>query len=165
MASIKDIRFKATFDDKDVTTRLDKIDNKGRAVGKDLSASFQKVSKSTGMFSESLKNAFAGIGLLYAFKKALDFSIEAKNAARDAVEIRSKFDQVFISLADGANKLADSFAQSFGIAGTTARELLASTGDLLVGFGFTEAIGSEYGKAGKFACTGFGFIPEFCGWC
>ncbi len=89
-------------------------------------------------FSNTFKKAFVAAGGIIAFKKLLDFGLEAKNIARDAEEIRSKFNTVFSSLQSDANKLADNFAKNFGIAGTTARELLGQTGNLLVGFGFTE---------------------------
>src|SRR5690554_1029718 len=78
------------------------------------------------------------IGVLYSLKRAWDFALDAKNLARDADEIRSKFDQVFISIKEGANEIADSFSKNFGLAGSTARDLLSQTGDLLIGFGFTE---------------------------
>lgn len=61
-----------------------------------------------------------------------------KNAARDAEETRSKFATVFSSLGVNAEKTADTFAKNFGLAGTSARQLLGDTGDILVGFGFTE---------------------------
>lgn len=93
------------------------------------------VEKSIGSMA---KGAFAGAVSFYALKKAMDFTIIAKNAARDAIEIRSKFDAVFRDMTGKANKMADSLAASFGLAGTTARELLGNTADLLTGFGFAQ---------------------------
>lgn len=104
----------------------------------------EKRSKKAGKVSGSgFSSAFAigmakALGILYAFKKAFDFAVQAKNAARDAQETGNKFDTVFSSMTRRANAMADSFAASFGLAGSTARELLGNTGDLLVGFGFTE---------------------------
>lgn len=106
---------------------------------KDLKQKLDKDAEKIGnSFSDKLKKGLMIGGSIIAFKKLLDFGLEAKNAARDAEEIRSKFDTVFISLKDGANKVADNFAKNFGLAGTTARDLLGQTGNLLVGFGFTE---------------------------
>jgi hypothetical protein len=106
---------------------------------RDLKQKLDKDAEKIGnSFTEKLKKGLMIGGSIIAFKKLLDFGLEAKNAARDAEEIRSKFDTVFISLKDGANKVADNFAKNFGLAGTTARDLLGQTGNLLVGFGFTE---------------------------
>lgn len=95
--------------------------------------------KKTGTgFGEAFKRAFAGLGIAIALKKIFDFTIILKNAARDGIEIRSKFDTVFSSMVEGANKVADAFSKEFKLAGATTRDLLGATGDLLVGFGFTE---------------------------
>jgi hypothetical protein len=59
------------------------------------------------------------------------------NAASDATETASKFNQVFDTVEGKANKVADEFSKSFGVAGSTARQMIGDTGDLLVGFGFT----------------------------
>lgn len=102
----------------------------------------EKVSGEFGKVDKSLvsmaKTALASIGAMYALKKAMDFAIAAKNAARDATEIRSKFDAVFKDMTVKANKMADGLASSFGLAGTTARKLLGDTADLLTGFGFAQ---------------------------
>lgn len=60
-----------------------------------------------------------------------------KNAARDAVETRSKFNTVFRDVAKESQAAADQLAKDFGLSGTKARQLLGDTGDLLSGFGFT----------------------------
>ncbi len=96
----------------------------GKKVGKDFGSSFK-----SGLLA-------AGIGI--ALKKAFDFSIILKNVARDGEEIRSKFDTVFESMVAGANRVADAFSKEFKLADITTRELLGATGDLLVGFGFSE---------------------------
>lgn len=89
-------------------------------------------------FSKILKKAILAGGAIFVFRKALDISREAKNLARDAEEISSKFDTVFSGIKSKANSMADNFAKNFGLAGSTARELLSDTGDLLVGFEFAE---------------------------
>lgn len=59
-------------------------------------------------------------------------------AASDAEETQNKFNVVFRSIEGDANRMADGFAKDFGVANSTAREMLSSTGDLLTGFNFTE---------------------------
>lgn len=61
-----------------------------------------------------------------------------KDAARDAVEIESKFDVVFSSIGIKASAAANKLAESYGMAGSTAKELMSGTGDILSGFGFTQ---------------------------
>ena len=85
----------------------------------------------------SIRNV--GLGMTAAV--TLPFALAARSAANfaaEAVETRSKFATVFESLGDGAESVADDFAKNFGLASSTARALLGDTGDLLVGFGFTE---------------------------
>ena len=70
------------------------------------------------------------IGAIVAFKKVLDFSVLAKNAARDAEDFSNKFNVVFSSITQKANNTADNLAESFGLAGSTSRKLLGDVGDL-----------------------------------
>lgn len=58
--------------------------------------------------------------------------------ASDAEEAESKFKQVFSSIEKEANKVAENLVKNFGRARDEAKMLLGTTGDLLVGFGFTE---------------------------
>ena len=60
MPSLKDIRFKATFDAKGVITGLTQIDKKGKQVGKTLTNQFKKSSKSAGLLGSQLKSLFVG---------------------------------------------------------------------------------------------------------
>jgi len=89
-------------------------------------------------FTKMMKKAALVGGITIALKKALDFSIEAKNLARDADEIGSKFNTVFETIKSKANSVADNFSKNFGLASSTTKDLLSATGDLLVGFQFTE---------------------------
>ena len=63
---------------------------------------------------------------------------EWSKAASDAEEIGSKFATIFRDISDDAEAMADSFAENFGLAGSTSRELLGNTADLLTGLGFTQ---------------------------
>tara|TARA_R100001594_G_scaffold35736_1_gene65260 strand:+ start:3311 stop:5086 length:1776 start_codon:yes stop_codon:yes gene_type:complete len=64
--------------------------------------------------------------------------VAAVKMASDFEETDSKFKTVFSSIEDQAESTAQTFRESFGLSEQSAKELLSSTGDLLVGFGFTE---------------------------
>ncbi len=90
----------------------------------------------------SIKNTVATMltatAAIYAMKKALDLSIQFKNVARDAIETKDKFEQVFSSITESAHNTAQQLQDEFKLAAATSQELLGNTGDLLVGFGFAE---------------------------
>lgn len=114
-----------------------------KALRKDMNNLRTSMNRQTKSIGETAKKniipAWLKIGaVILAARKAWNFVTEAKNAARDAIETKNKFDTVFSSLKKGANSVADTFSKSFGLAGSTARKLLGDTGDLLVGFGFAE---------------------------
>jgi len=66
--------------------------------------------------------------------------------AADAEETESKFREVFKSIADEADATAKSLSKDFDLANTTAQEMLSSTGDILIGFGFTEKAALDLSK-------------------
>jgi len=61
-----------------------------------------------------------------------------KNSARDAEETDSKFGTVFSSIRGKADAMALNLSKNFGLARDEAKGLLANTGDLLSGFGFSQ---------------------------
>ena len=64
---------------------------------------------------------------------------KATQSASDAQEIFSKFDVVFGDVSDQAEKTAQDLRNNFGLAESTAKDLLSSTGDMLTGFGLSGA--------------------------
>ena len=62
----------------------------------------------------------------------------AVKLASDFEETQQKFDVVFSDVGQKANDMATQFADSFGVSNKEAKEMLSSTGDLLVGFGFAK---------------------------
>lgn len=97
-------------------------------------------------FSKMSASILKATGVIFLLKRALDFATEFKNAARDAQETQNKFDVVFESIREQANKTADSLANDFGLARSTAQKLLGDTGDIFVGFGFSESFALEQSK-------------------
>lgn len=92
--------------------------------------------------SMMLKNFAGGVTKVGVALSAISvpislFGKNAIKAASDAEEVGSKFDAVFKDVAKVAEESARSIADSFGLANSTSEELLANTGDLLSGFGFT----------------------------
>jgi hypothetical protein len=91
----------------------------------------QKTAKSV----QFLEKAFL-VGLAVNGVKALkNIAKETINAASEAEETSNKFGVVFRTVIDEANQLADVLARDYNIATTESKDLLAATGDLLVGFG------------------------------
>jgi len=119
-----------------------------------LAAASKNAAKHMHSSGNRIKNMFKMMAIrmaafyvvLRGARAALNFTKEAKNAARDALETQTKFEQVFYSIRTEAEITAKALALSFGLANTTARELLGNTGDLLVGFGFTEKKSLELAK-------------------
>jgi len=59
------------------------------------------------------------------------------NAASDAEETRNKFNEVFRGFESEGASAVQNLSDKFDLAKSTSRELLSSTGDLLVGLGLT----------------------------
>jgi len=117
----------------EIRAKTDKLEKDLAQVKSKTASAAKSVEKSF-----SLKGMLGSLAIGLVIKKLFDLGIEAKNAARDAEETRTKFEEVFSSMKDEAIAMGDSFAKSFGLAGSTAQKLLGNTGDLLVGFGFAE---------------------------
>lgn len=109
------------------------------AAGLRAQASLRKIEQRfEGISFVSGKIRNAGLALSVGLTLPLGLMAKSfKNAARDAIESRSKFATVFKDVAIESQRSADVLAENFGLTGTKARELLGNTGDLLSGFGFT----------------------------
>jgi len=118
----------------EITSTKNKL-NQFNTTTRKVSTTSQKAANGLRMMAIRMAAFFVVLG---SARAAFSFTRAAKNAARDALETKTKFLQVFSSIRDEAEITARSLARSFGIANTTARELIGNTGDLLVGFGFTE---------------------------
>lgn len=62
---------------------------------------------------------------------------KATQAAIDAQEIFNRFDVVFGDVGDQAEAVAQDLRNNFGLAESSAKDLLSSTGDMLTGFGMS----------------------------
>ena len=75
---------------------------------------------------------------------ALGFAVV--KVASDFEETESKFNTVFSSIRQQANDTAKNLKNNFGLSSRAALQLLGDTGDLLVGFGFTESAALKMSK-------------------
>lgn len=105
---------------------------KAKASIKALEKRFEKLT----IASQKIRNAGLALSVGVTLPLGL-MAVSFKNAARDAIETRSKFATVFKDITQSSEQSADNLAKNFGLTGTKARELLGNTGDLLSGFGFT----------------------------
>lgn len=83
----------------------------------------------------NLGNVFKVAFAVTAVKAIASVGKALVGAASDAEETNNKFNVVFDSVIDSANEMASTLATDYGLARTESKALLASTGDLLVGFG------------------------------
>jgi hypothetical protein len=112
-----------------INAEVDKALKNFRKVGK----ATDTAGKKAGKFGDVLRAVGAG----FAVKKIIDGIIGASKAAIDAQEIFSKFKTVFRDVSRESEKVAKDLVENFGLSRKEAKGLLADTGDLLSGFGFT----------------------------
>jgi len=103
-------------------------------INKSLSDTEKSAKKTAGSLSgiaSSIKSAFA-IGAVVMFGKSL------AKASSDAQETAQKFGVVFSSIQEDAQKAAKSLQTEFNFSTTAAMDMLAGTGNLLQGLGYTQ---------------------------
>lgn len=114
-------------------TSLNKMDAKVGELTRDV--------RTVGQNIDAIGKSMIGFGTrLTAFVTlpVLGLGASFVKAAADAEEIESKFNTVFESISGQAANTAKSIAKNYGLSRVETKELLAGTGDLLVGFKFTE---------------------------
>jgi len=97
----------------------------------------KKAQKSIAKFSAKMRNVGKKLTTNVTLP-IIGLGLAAVKMAADFEETDSKFKTVFSSIQKQAEKTADVFKKSFGLSEKAAKQLLGDTGDLLVGFGFTE---------------------------
>ena len=71
-------------------------------------------------------------------QKIFDMGMEFVEAGSDAEETANKFNVVFQGIENDANDATKALTDGFGLSHQAAQDLLAGTGDILTGFGFTK---------------------------
>jgi len=97
----------------------------------------KKAQRSIAKFSAKMRNVGKKLTTNVTLP-IIGLGVAAVKMAADFEETDSKFKTVFSSIQKQAEKTADVFKRSFGLSEKAAKQLLGDTGDLLVGFGFTE---------------------------
>jgi len=121
--------------------KLGEIFVRFRGDTKSLDKSIDKSEKKVKGFGKSVKGlggVMAGVfaaGL--AIKGIARIGSALLQAASDAEETKNKFDVVFQSVSEAANKVATDLVNNYGLAQQSSEDLLSSTGDLLTGLGMT----------------------------
>jgi len=86
-----------------------------------------------------IKNFVSAQLIVWALRKAFQMLTqgikEASDAAAAAEQVYNKFDTVFDGLENKAAQVADTIATQYGMAGSSAREAMASIADMFVGMG------------------------------
>jgi len=124
---------------------LGKLAVKIIADNSEFDKGIDKSKKETDSFDKKLTSLsgtvkkLLGAGALIALAgKIKDIGVASINAASDAQETQNKFNVVFSSMATDANNMAIELSKSYGLSQQGAKDMLAGTGDLLVGLGFTQ---------------------------
>tara|TARA_R110002020_G_scaffold1629_3_gene7344 strand:+ start:4575 stop:6353 length:1779 start_codon:yes stop_codon:yes gene_type:complete len=97
----------------------------------------KKAQRSIGKFGRKMQSVGKNLSTRVTLP-IVGLGVAAVKMASDFEETDSKFKTVFSSIEEQAESTAQTFRESFGLSAQSAKDLLSSTGDLLVGFGFTE---------------------------
>ncbi|MCP4493402.1 MAG: hypothetical protein GY820_39760 [Gammaproteobacteria bacterium] len=105
-----------------------------------IAAGLKTATKQLRKFGRSVSKIFKGItkGIVFAGVTIGAIGFKLLKIASDAEETGTKFEAVFSSIVGSANRTAKALAKDFGLASSSAKQMLADTADLLVGFGFAE---------------------------
>ena len=127
-----------------VAAKFDRVDKKIKSNINAIKLATKKGGIELERFKKKLNSVGRGMrnfGAKATLGVTLPVALMAKsmiNAASDADETKSKFNTVFRSISADANKTANDLASSFDLSRIESKKLLADTGDLLSGFGFSQ---------------------------
>ena len=97
---------------------------------------------------ESVFKKMAGLAAAYfSTRQILGFVVQSVAAFRDMEEATSKFNVTFRNMLKSAEKAANELVTIYGLSRQSARQMLADTGDLLIGFGFSSKAALELASA------------------
>lgn len=129
MYNLGSIEYTLDVNTKEGTKKLDKFDK-----------TIQKGTKSTQQFGSTASKAgsmFKGLFATAVVAGALKIGKHLVRMSSQAQEVGNKFDVTFKGVQSSADKTARDLAKNYGLSRKASKKLLADTGDLLTGFGFT----------------------------
>ncbi len=112
---------------------------------KGFDRAMKKAQRSIGKFGASMQRTGETLTRSITIP-VIGLGAAAVKLASDFEETDSKFKTVFSSIQREAEATAKAFKSSFGLSSKAAKQMLGDTGDLLVGFGFTEKEALELSK-------------------
>ena len=127
---IGDLIVRILGDDADFQKKIKGVDKEADKASKSVGKSFDVM---------KVKSIAMGVASAAAVIKTIDFLKDSTLAAINAQETFSKFDVVFSEMGSAAENAAKQFQDSFDLASVTAKKMLSDTGNLLSGFGATQA--------------------------
>lgn len=119
-----------------VSTNADKATGDFKQLNRELGKTDKATDKTTKAF-ETLKQVGIAALAAVAARAVARLGVSLVQAASDAAETASKFAVVFQGIDDDANAATRNLVENFGLAESSAQDLLSATGDLLTGFGFS----------------------------
>ncbi|WP_121665237.1 phage tail tape measure protein [Mesonia aquimarina] len=115
-----------------------KISIRFNADLKQFSSQLQNAQKQLNKAGKQMQNVGRNLTLGVTLPVA-GLGVAFVKAASDAEETSAKFDTVFSSISESAKESADILRNSYGLSSKASKQLLSDTGDLLTGFGFSQA--------------------------
>tara|TARA_R100000426_G_scaffold70152_1_gene48736 strand:- start:1261 stop:3279 length:2019 start_codon:yes stop_codon:yes gene_type:complete len=124
---------------------LDKTSNAAKNLDDNVKNSAKANAKFSAGMSSLTKGAIAGAAL-FAGKALVDFAADALEAAVSAEEAAAAFETTFGEAVVGVTKFTEEFANKAGLTTSELQQLLATTGSVAQGIGFTQEESADLGE-------------------
>ena len=123
---------------------LDKVSGSANRLDKNVKNSSKANAQFAAGMSGLTKGAIAGAAI-FAGKALIDFSADALEAAVSAEEAAAAFGTTFGDAAKEAGRFSEQFANKAGLTNAELQQLLATTGAVAQGIGFTQKESADLG--------------------
>lgn len=109
---------------------------------------FDRAKNSLRQFSARAKRVIAGLATGFAALGAAVGAVGLKlfQIGSDALETRNKFESVFGDMSDSVNQFAEDFGKVAGLTRSQAQGILATTGAIAQGLGFTAQASAQFSQ-------------------
>lgn len=128
------------IDSKSAERDLDKIKKSTQGIGKEtdkVTEKQEKYKKTTEETTKSVGGLGKAIAAAFVVKVLIDFGKEAIKLASDLDEVQNVVDTAFGSMADQANKFAETSIESFGLSELTAKKTASTFMSMAAGMDLT----------------------------